>query len=109
MNFVGSAQLCQKQEKPIVGCRNRISQHFVVQLHSSGQMAVNRQAGEVLLLGVNHAGAMNAEIGFINPEIDIIILGALILFQKMSENLVLAALVCHSEVFRFLLCEENNC
>ena len=72
-------------------------------------MVVNRQAGEVLLLGVNHAGAMNAEIGFINPEIDIIILGALILFQKMSENLVLAALVCHSEVFRFLLREENNC
>ena len=37
----------QNKEKPIGGCHNRLFRHFIVPLHSSGQMVVNYEWEEI--------------------------------------------------------------
>ncbi|WP_370755432.1 hypothetical protein [Gemmiger formicilis] len=51
--FVDSAQLQPKQEKPVVGCHNRLFRHFEGRLHSSGQMVVKMQINSVRTYGKN--------------------------------------------------------
>ena len=37
----------QNKKKPVVGCHNRLFRHFIVPLHSSGQMVVNCEWAEI--------------------------------------------------------------